>query len=234
MKARALRTGEMVPEMGDRVPYIMLADAANNKAKACELSEDPLYALKTGAPIDTNYYIRKQILPALLRVFTGIWEPERCREIESDLFEKDAELSTFKAYKRLFAKDLKHMRCKVIPRVRPQKEGENSKEKQTGNFGIARWVQPLPSCLGCGVSVARKTDVVCKYCNYDAVRAQKEKMLSERLEAHKKAWKTCRDCQGGSFGTVTCSNVTCHNFFHRERVITDLEDIQQEMKRFVF
>lgn len=219
----------MVPETGDRVPYIMLADAAKNTAKACELSEDPLYALKTGAPIDTDYYIKKQILPAVLRVFTGIWEPERCREIESDM--SDAELSTFKAYKRLFAKDLKHMRAKVVPRVRPPTQDAED-PKKSGNFGIARWVRPLPNCLGCGVSVARTTDVVCKFCNAVKVRVKKEALLAQRLEAHSKAWKTCRDCQGGSFGTVTCSNVTCHNFFHRERVITDLEDIRVEMKRF--
>lgn len=69
MRKRARFTGEAVPETGDRVPFIMKADTAtktaSRKEKASELSEDPLYAQKHGVPISTEYYIHKQIWPAV-------------------------------------------------------------------------------------------------------------------------------------------------------------------------
>jgi pentatricopeptide repeat protein len=69
MRKRARFTGEAVPETGDRVPFIMKADTAtvtaSRKEKASELSEDPLYAQKHGVPINMEYYIHKQIWPAV-------------------------------------------------------------------------------------------------------------------------------------------------------------------------
>jgi DNA polymerase delta subunit 1 len=218
IKARALRTGEMVPETGDRVPFVMLTGTAkkNGKgaSKASELSEDPLHAMRTGAPIDMDYYIKKQILPAVMRVFVGVHEPEKCVEFKSGL--SDKELATFKSYNRLFAPHLAHMKAKVVPRAR--------------TFGIAAWARALPTCLGCGVKDAGP---VCRHCDRDAVHLAKAQEHDRRKEAHDKAWEICRTCQGGSFGKVTCSNMTCTNFFHREKVLTDLEDIAKEMKRFL-
>ena len=47
----------------------MKADTAtqtlSRKEKTSELSEDPIYALKHGVPINTDYYINKQIWPSV-------------------------------------------------------------------------------------------------------------------------------------------------------------------------
>lgn len=221
IQMRALETGEMVPETGDRVPYVMICGTAKKKgkfaSKASELSEDPLYAMRNGIPIDTDYYIYKQIMPAVLRVFTGIWEPERCWEIESDM--PEATLRTFKAYQRLFSRSLPHMQAKRVARVR--------------NFGMAAYAHVLPTCLGCGTLLQKNASApVCRHCDLATIRAKKEAEQGARLKAHDEAWAICRRCQGGSFGKVTCSNVSCGNFFHRERVVTDLEDINKEVERF--
>jgi DNA polymerase delta subunit 1 len=225
IKARALATGETVPETGDRVPFVMLAGTAKKSgkghSKASELSEDPLHAMRTGAPIDIEYYIKKQILPAVMRVFVGVHEPEKCYKFKSGLSDKD--LQDFKSYHRLFAPHLPHMKSKVVPRAR--------------NFGIAAWARSIPSCLGCGASMTYKSGTdsgpVCRNCDRDTIHFKKAQEHGRRQEAHDKAWDTCRTCQGGSFGKVTCSNMSCDNFFHREKVIIDLEDIAKEMKRFL-
>lgn len=69
MRARSKYTGEAVPETGDRVPYIVKADTAtqtkSRQEKSSELSEDPIYAQKHGVPINTDYYIHKQIWPSV-------------------------------------------------------------------------------------------------------------------------------------------------------------------------
>jgi DNA polymerase delta subunit 1 len=227
IKARALATGETVPEVGDRVPYVMLAGTLK-KSKASELSEDPLHAMRTGAPIDTMYYIKKQILPAVLRVFIGVHEPEKCVEFKSGL--SDKALESFKSYHRLFAPNLPHMLSKNVPKLRNNNAGEKK------NFGIGAWARPIPTCLGCGSTLVYKSGTlkgpVCKNCDRDVVYANKSQEHAQKKEAHDKAWDICRTCQGGSFGKVTCSNMTCTNFFHREKVQVDLADIEEEIKRF--
>ena len=76
MRKRAKFTGEAVPETGDRVPFIIKADTATQtalrKEKASELSEDPIYAQKHGVPINTDYYIHKQIWPAVRKRKRGV------------------------------------------------------------------------------------------------------------------------------------------------------------------
>ncbi len=69
MRKRSKYTGEAVPETGDRVPFIVKAGTAvahgkKGASKAHELAEDPIYAQKNAVPINTNYYINKQIWPA--------------------------------------------------------------------------------------------------------------------------------------------------------------------------
>lgn len=225
IKARSLVTGETVPETGDRVGYVMLAGTAKKSgkgaSKANELSEDPLHAMKTHAPIDTTYYIKKQILPAVMRVFVGVHEPEKCVEFKSGL--SDTALEGFKSYHRLFAPHLDHMKSKVVPRAK--------------NFGIAAWARAVPTCLGCGSTLTYKsgTDAgpVCRNCDRETVRFAVEQKHARKRVDHETAWDICRKCQGGSFGKVTCSNMSCTNFFHREKVLTDLEDVEKEMKRFL-
>ncbi|KAM7256627.1 hypothetical protein ACFE04_012368 [Oxalis oulophora] len=58
------------PNVGDRVPYVIVKSAKG--AKAYEKSEDPIYVLENSIPIDTHYYLDNQISKPLLRIFEPI------------------------------------------------------------------------------------------------------------------------------------------------------------------
>ncbi|OMP04435.1 DNA-directed DNA polymerase, family B, pol2 [Corchorus olitorius] len=63
------------PNVGDRVPYVIIKAAKG--AKAYERSEDPIYVLENNIPIDPHYYLENQISKPLLRIFEPILKNAR-------------------------------------------------------------------------------------------------------------------------------------------------------------
>ncbi|XP_043698298.1 DNA polymerase delta catalytic subunit [Telopea speciosissima] len=64
------RDAATAPDVGDRVPYVIIKAAKG--AKAYERSEDPIYVLENNIPIDPQYYLENQISKPLLRIFEPI------------------------------------------------------------------------------------------------------------------------------------------------------------------
>ncbi|MCL7051574.1 hypothetical protein MKW94_017829 [Papaver nudicaule] len=64
------RDAATAPNVGDRVPYVIIKAAKG--AKAYERSEDPIYVLENNIPIDSQYYLENQISKPLLRIFEPI------------------------------------------------------------------------------------------------------------------------------------------------------------------
>uniref|UniRef100_A0A0A0KIW2 DNA polymerase n=1 Tax=Cucumis sativus TaxID=3659 RepID=A0A0A0KIW2_CUCSA len=64
------RDAATAPNVGDRVPYVIVKAAKG--AKAYERSEDPIYVLENSIPIDPQYYLENQISKPLLRIFEPI------------------------------------------------------------------------------------------------------------------------------------------------------------------
>ncbi|XP_020588039.1 DNA polymerase delta catalytic subunit [Phalaenopsis equestris] len=61
------RDAATAPNVGDRVPYVIIKAAKG--AKAYERSEDPIYVLENNIPIDSQYYLENQLQKPLLRIF---------------------------------------------------------------------------------------------------------------------------------------------------------------------
>lgn len=68
------RRGGRVPGIGDRVPFVIIK--GNRKTLFVDKAEDPEYAVEKNLAIDTEYYIEKQLLPPVLRIF-GSFEIDR-------------------------------------------------------------------------------------------------------------------------------------------------------------
>ncbi|XVF03922.1 hypothetical protein REPUB_Repub05bG0035300 [Reevesia pubescens] len=64
------RDAATAPNVGDRVPYVIIKAAKG--AKAYEKSEDPIYVLENNIPIDPQYYPENQISKPILRIFEPI------------------------------------------------------------------------------------------------------------------------------------------------------------------
>ncbi|KAL2657267.1 hypothetical protein AAZV13_04G171100 [Glycine max] len=64
------RDAATAPNVGDRVPYVIIKAAKG--AKAYEKSEDPIYVLENNIPIDPQYYLENQISKPIMRIFEPI------------------------------------------------------------------------------------------------------------------------------------------------------------------
>lgn len=227
-RARSHRTGESVAQTGDRVPYVMISGLAGDKAYQC--AEDPIYAQKEGAPIDKDYYITKQVGAATLRTFTGIWAPEQCGEVTSNLVRAPKRpkigktyLDDLVAWQRLFAPHLPHMMAK--------------KKRKAGSYAIGRFTEAIPHCLQCrgGLSREDAESPLCLGClKHEAeLKARMTADMAARKKRRDDAWERCRVCQGGGGGALLeCSNLICDNFFHRNVATTDVEDLGADLERF--
>ncbi|MCX8207012.1 MAG: DNA-directed DNA polymerase [Methanothrix sp.] len=61
------KRGGRVPAVGDRVAFIIIK--GSKKTLFVDRAEDPEYAVENNLPVDTEYYIEKQLLPPVLRLF---------------------------------------------------------------------------------------------------------------------------------------------------------------------
>jgi DNA polymerase I len=83
--------GGSVPGVGDRVPFVIVQGKRGKKNKELFVNraEDPAFVLEKNMPLDTEYYVEKQILPPLLRIFEsfGVTRDRLCpRRGQSNLF----------------------------------------------------------------------------------------------------------------------------------------------------
>ncbi len=74
--------GGTVPGVGDRVPFVIVQGKRGKKNKELFVNraEDPSYVLEKNLPLDTEYYVEKQILPPVLRIFEsfGVTKDRLC------------------------------------------------------------------------------------------------------------------------------------------------------------
>jgi len=74
--------GGTVPGVGDRVPFVIVQGKRGKKNKELFVNraEDPAYVLEKNLPLDTEYYVEKQILPPVLRIFEsfGVTKERLC------------------------------------------------------------------------------------------------------------------------------------------------------------
>ncbi|XP_060084003.1 DNA polymerase delta catalytic subunit-like [Ylistrum balloti] len=67
------------PQLGDRVPYVIIAAA--KKTAAYMKSEDPIFVLENNIPIDTQYYLENQLSKPLLRIFEPILGEKKAESV---------------------------------------------------------------------------------------------------------------------------------------------------------
>ena len=83
--------GGKVPNVGDRVPFVITRGRGGrrNRRLFVDRAEDPAYVLENNIPLDTEYYVEKQILPPVLRILEsfGVSKDRLCSSrAQSSLF----------------------------------------------------------------------------------------------------------------------------------------------------
>lgn len=244
---RSDNTGEECYHTGDRVKFVMVKGIKNSKA--FERSEDPLYALKNRIPVDEDYYVENQMMRPLLRVFTPVVAPhedakrkKQDREDNSKMlglkdlssagedmkkinkngdivYLNDKETKQLTAYKLLFTGD--HMRHTI------------QKTPKSGS-GILRFVKKQKRCPTCAC-VYTTIGPTCEGCkdSRSALKVQLEQQMESLESIRLSCLETCRACVKDPMAMhVPCSNKDCDNFFKREKVAVDIEDLADKFVGF--
>ncbi len=99
--------GGQVPSVGDRVPFVIVKGKSSRKNKALfvDRAEDPSFVLENNMPLDTDYYVEKQILPPVLRIFEsfGVTKDRLCAgRAQSNLFSFEGPAQKEQKQKSLF------------------------------------------------------------------------------------------------------------------------------------
>ncbi len=205
---------------GDRVKYVVISGLKG--AKSSECAEDPAYVLRNRLNIDYDYYVYNQMMKPLLRIFTPILAPNeqmvKTNKSGQTVYINDEEIKKLTAYKALFTGD--HMMHRV------------QRVKENASTGIMQFAKKLPTCVGCG---CRSEQGVCPSCQPRAASlyiAIQQEHKETQLKAWQ-AWTRCQVCVGDKHvHRIDCSNKDCDNFYHREKVIYDIEDLAEKLSKF--
>lgn len=189
--------------LGDRVAYIITTSQAN--ARACDKSEDPIYALKNGLQIDTKYYLENQLRKPLIRLFTPVLGETK---VESLL-------------KGEHTLHVKHAPLRIVP------------GKQNAGT-LLGFVQVQETCV-CGKSSIKKgKPPVCSQCSNRITEVYQEKLREYRYaeDEYTKLWTQCQRCQKSLMKHNICNANDCPIFYRRTKAQLDLEDCYKTLKKF--
>eukprot|EP00928_Gymnodinium_smaydae_P049381 TRINITY_DN33127_c0_g1_i1.p1 TRINITY_DN33127_c0_g1~~TRINITY_DN33127_c0_g1_i1.p1 ORF type:complete len:1023 (+),score=215.96 TRINITY_DN33127_c0_g1_i1:250-3069(+) len=194
------------PGVGDRVPYVFLVAPAGTPAH--ERAEDPLYAVENDMVVDADYYIDHQLKQPLLRIFDPVLGGAAAAE------------------QRLFAGS--HTR-------RVSRCGSGGGARSSGP--LAAFVRARAKCLGCRALLSGEA-VLCQACARPERTA--ELMLDTLAAARAREGEAagllseCARCEfsfcGGGLHAA-CANVDCPIFFRRAKVLRELSDVQESLRK---
>lgn len=222
IEARKHLTGEQGYYTGDRVPFVVVGSLKGTKMASS--AEDPAYALKNRLPIDYKYYVERQMMKPLMRIFACMFYPDEKLHKLNSKGDKvpltEIQLKKLKTYKLLF--EGPHM-------------GRVVRKMQPGGPGISSFVTKTSEpCVRCNCPLnPSDTQGHCTACK-PYIQHTILAMEQEHRELEWKRWNywtTCQRCVGEKYTeNVVCENTDCPNFFEREQVLFDIEDLDKKIK----
>jgi len=132
------------------------------------------------------------------------------------------EIQRTQTYRALFVGP--HMMKKVV-----QKSGKK--------HGITAFTVPIQTCLHCRATVNPKKTFQghCKQCvsHIDGTTKVLNEEWQHLQRQRKTAWETCMRCIKATEYSeqVPCANNDCDNFYQRDKVMMDIEDLGKKMEK---
>jgi DNA polymerase delta subunit 1 len=217
------------PRVGDRVPYVMieglkrsLVNKVWKNISAGEMAEDPAVVAANNLPIDSDFYIGKQLVPPFVRLLNLVLCKDQAQLADTDGYYKKHPERT-KAYEVIFkGAHMMHRKQRNV----------------SGSSMMSKMVQRVPTCLACRCAIPGATPdnapAVCPGC------AREKPVVYMRIigelrkveAARSAAWTRCQRCQGSLMTVVTCGNKECDNFFYRDTMVTKHKELLNIVARF--
>lgn len=191
------------PRMGDRIPYVITENVKS--AKAYEKSEDPIYVLEHGIPIDTKYYLENQLQGPLERLFGPIIGLEKVKGLLEGKHTQQKKRSTVRDIGAKAAKG-----------------------------SLMAFVVVKKKCICGKTAVSDKANPVCDLCKDHVKEVYQEKMNRVRYteEEFTKLWTYCQRCQSSLINQNICTARDCPIFYRRKKVQIELEETHKALERF--
>lgn len=220
------RDPDTAPRVGSRVQFVVVGDKARmRKAATCELSEDPLYAMKHRLTPNADYYIERQLCKPLMRIFLPVYEPKVDWKAIKD---SDKKIRATKTYKLLFHETTTE---DFAGRKRIKR-----KVTRSTSVGLGQWAVVLPRCASCNARLPKGVTQgsYCEHCIEDGMAKRKKEHLTmqyeDAQERSKRLWQGCIDCQDGNERMAhMCENAYCSQLYMRMRVGYDIEDLGKKL-----
>lgn len=207
------------PHYGERIRYVVVHGEPG--ARLVDMVVDPLELLDINTPhrLHDIYYITKQIIPALQRVFSLV----------------DVDLKLWYAEMPRPARSVLAKRHPIMAQIKGRlgTEGYDAKKYQKGpaNRSTIDRYYLSQHCVVCG-ELIRASTFVCDLCSMNQCtvamtitgRTSKLEKESQHLDA------VCRHCGGGDwFGEkgIKCVSLDCSVFFERRKVQKELLTVSQ-------
>ncbi|KAH1245867.1 DNA polymerase delta catalytic subunit [Glycine max] len=205
------RDAATAPNVGDRVPYVIIKAAKG--AKAYERSEDPIYVLENNIPIDPHYYLENQISKPILRIFEPILK-NASKELLHGSHTRSISISTpsNSGILRFAKKQLTCIGCKAL---------------------LGKGYHTLCShCKG------REAELYCKTVSQDVFLLDKTSggvtAVSELEMLFGRLWTQCQECQGSLHQDVLCTSRDCPIFYRRKKAQKDMGEAKLQLDRWNF
>lgn len=168
----AIRMKERDPSyewgLGERIPYVIVS--RDHKTLA-DQAEDPLWAIQHGLPLDTKYYIDKQLSGPISRIFMwlpGTSDPTYMRMlsgVEEKIRASCGNQAAIDKYEKQLDKIMEKMQGHAAQILfGPGALAAHPRPKvDAGSHGIAAFFRPVAKCTRCKVGV-RVNGSLCNEC----------------------------------------------------------------------
>lgn len=192
---------------GERIAYVIKKVTEGAKLYLC--GEDPDIAFRTGMPLDYDYYLKKQIMEPIIRLYAVVLAPHL------DIQNKEEVLAIRRiVIRRIFSGA--HMNTRLITVNR------EAIEKQ-GIFRIR------PTCTSCKRSLKSHESQYCTAC-----KTQRGARMASELRAQLGSlsqetacqWRQCQACMEVETATpIICDQNDCDNYWNRRKTNADLKRV---------
>lgn len=214
-----------VPKLGDRVPYVMVK--GDKRARGYEKSEDPLYAMQHGLPIDDEWYLQNQLLKPLRMVCLPVLGEKRTHELfTGEHTRKRVKPTPSKALGGIMRFAVKRPSCVHCRAIIHNADAAVSVSR-AASFEVAGFRVPMDVVVARAIEAedAPESPVLCSTCARDTALVHEQQRTVRALESEThQCWSYCQTCQSDRFSELMCTAVSCPIFYKRVRVRHDLEE----------
>jgi len=99
---------------------------------------------------------------------------------------------------------------------------------------LAMFTTKKATCVGCRSVMKNEANALCEYCNPKQTDIYLNELtkLSDLETKFNRLWTQCQRCQGSLHEDILCTSRDCPIFYMRKKVIKDLEEQDNLVRRF--